>query len=143
MSSLKVIVRRTCEALIPQSLLRIVQPLPDSNFLRTSSNYNGQARLRPISTLCFALPVASMIYLPTMAASKPTTISDRTLDTLLGSLEPTPRNRSAANKAMHSLGLCEVKLNLLMQDYHNLSASPTTPKRLQVKRKTSNAQSKQ
>lgn len=59
-----------------------------------------------------------------MAASKPSTISDRTFDTLLASLEPTPRNRSASSSAMHSLGLCEVKLNLLMQDYHDLSALP-------------------
>lgn len=62
-----------------------------------------------------------------MATTKPSTISDRTFDTLLASLEPTPRNRSVTNSAMHSLGLCEVKLNLLMQDYHDLSALPQDP----------------
>lgn len=57
-----------------------------------------------------------------MTASKESTISDKTFDTILASLEPPPRNRSATNNAMHSLGLCEVKLNLLMQDYHDLRA---------------------
>lgn len=60
-----------------------------------------------------------------MAGNQTDVVSDEMFDTVLSSLAtPVFTPNEPAGDSLHELGLCELKIRLLLQDYHNLQRLP-------------------
>lgn len=58
-----------------------------------------------------------------MASGRPSTVPSRTFHTPVPRNIP-PRTASGTNNSLHSHDLCALKINLLMQEYHDLQTLP-------------------